>query len=124
LLASCARGRDGGTVTAGITPKCNCDYYFTHGKVTPVAAGISETPGSVAEDSFLSALHPKIVVFPSAELRQISSVDSDTASAAFTRAANNQFQGGSLRGLFWALVVEGALVVLSAGAVIAWHAMH
>jgi hypothetical protein len=69
-------------------------------------------------------LHAKIVVFPSAELRQVPSARSEAASAALTRAPKNKFRGGGLRGLFWALVVEGALVVLSAAAVIAWHVLR
>jgi hypothetical protein len=34
------------------------------------------------------------------------------------------FRGGSLRGLFWALLLESGAIALAVGAMLAWHTMR
>jgi hypothetical protein len=97
-------------------------------KVTAVVALLAEIPGSPAEDSLLPALDAKIVVFPSAELAP-KTCPATPPGLGIPRLVSRpegeeKFRGGSLRGLFFALLVEGAVIAVAAGAVLAWHTMR
>jgi hypothetical protein len=97
-------------------------------KVTVVVALLAEIPGSPAEDSLLPALDAKIVAFPSAELvpktSPVTPPRLDVPRLVFRPEGEEKFRGGSLRGLFWALLVESAVIALAMGTVLAWHTMH
>ncbi|HTW49799.1 MAG TPA: hypothetical protein VMD92_17715 [Acidobacteriaceae bacterium] len=71
------------------------------------------------EDSLLSILDAKVIVFPSK-----ASPSLDVPRFAFSGADEGKFRGGSLRGLFWALLLEGAVIALAIGGLMAWHTMH
>jgi hypothetical protein len=74
----------------------------------------------------LPALDAKIVAFPAPELvpRPSSSPHASVAHCAPYETATDRFRGGSLRGLFWALVFEGAVVMMVVGAIVAWHMLR
>jgi hypothetical protein len=76
----------------------------------------------------LSTLDAKIVTFPPAEHlpkpSPRSSPDVGVPRMAPQEADGEKFRGGSLRGLFWALLLEAGMIALGIGAVLAWHTMH
>ena len=72
----------------------------------------------------MSALDSKIVPFPTAELPPKDSHLQKTLAIPPEKPASGLFRGGGLRGLFWALLLEGGLVVLAAGAIVTWHILR
>jgi hypothetical protein len=72
----------------------------------------------------LSALDAKLVAFPSAEQSPKPFPSLEAPRIRPRGASEEKFRGGSLRGLFWALLLEGAVVALVIGMLMAWHTMH
>jgi hypothetical protein len=69
----------------------------------------------------LPALDAKIVAFPTTELAPNPALSLDARDTTPDAAAESHFHGGSLRGLFWALLLEGVVIVLAAGVFVAWR---
>lgn len=72
----------------------------------------------------MSALDTKIVPFPTAELPPKASPLPRALVSLPEKPASGLFRGGGLRGLFWALLLEGGLVVLVAGVIVTWHILR
>jgi hypothetical protein len=79
-------------------------------KVTITVAFLTEIPGSPAEDSLLSALDAKVVAFPPAHVLPKPSPSTSPSLGVLQMVPQEEgeesFRGGSLRGLFWALLLE------------------
>jgi hypothetical protein len=93
-------------------------------KVTNAVAFVAEIPGSIVEDSLLSALEFKIAALPQAEFAPKPSPIPDAQDTASREGAEDHSCGGCLRGLFWALLLEGAAIVVAASALVAWRLLR
>jgi hypothetical protein len=78
------------------------------------------------EDSLLTSPDVKIVAFPPADLlpKPSPSLKASVPDCASEESAADMFCGGGLRGLFWALLLEGAVIVVAAGVMMAWHVLR
>jgi hypothetical protein len=72
----------------------------------------------------LPALSAKIETFPPAELLPDPSPNRQVREIRTGEAATDAPCGGGLRGLFWALLLEGGVVILAAGFMRAWQILR
>jgi hypothetical protein len=94
--------------------------------VTTDTTGPAEIPSSPVEDSLLTSPDAKIVAFPPAELLAKPSPfpKASATNCPAEESAADIFRGGGLRGLFWALLLEGAVIIVASCAMVAWHVLH
>jgi hypothetical protein len=117
-------GMQRGSVTSGITTKVRLLWLLKCAKVTITAAIPGEVPGFPMEGSQLSALDANIVAIPAVEvLPQSYPGSSCLASSPFEMTAGSA-KGGSLRGLFWALMLETGVIILAIGVMMAWQVLR
>lgn len=72
----------------------------------------------------MTALDAKIVPFPAAELMPKSPSNPQSQENLPEESASRRFRGGGFRGLFWALLLEGSVILLAAGVVMTWHVLR